>query len=270
MSATTVSVGDLLREWRVRRRLSQLSLALDADVSPRHLSFVETGRAQPSRDLLLRLAERLEVPLRDRNALLLAAGFAPGYPERSWDDPAWRTAREAVDGVLRGHEPYPALAIDRHWTLLAANRVVPLLLTGVEPDLLAPPVNVIRLSLHPAGLAPRIENLHQWRTHLVARLRRQVESTADPVLADLLAEVLDYEPPEPAPARSFDGPEVELVVPLRLRTDHGSLALISTTMVFGSAVELTLAELAIESFFPANATTAETLYRLRDTARRST
>src|ERR671913_68107 len=188
----TRPIGDLLREWRERRRLSQLALALDAEVSTRHLSFLETGRARPSREMLLRLTERLDVPLRERNTMLLAAGFAPAYPERALDDPALDVARAAVDRVLLGHEPFPALAIDRYWTLIAANRVVPALLTGVASELLQPPINVLRLSLHPDGLAARIANLPEWRTHLLARLSRQVEITADSRPSDLLPELDGY------------------------------------------------------------------------------
>src|SRR5215212_2567232 len=188
----TRPIGDLLREWRERRRLSQLALALEAEVSTRHLSFLETGRARPSREMVLRLSERLEVPLRERNRMLLAAGFAPAYPERDLDDPALSVARAAIDRVLAGHEPFPALAVDRHWTLAAANRVVPALLTGVAPELLRPPINVLRLSLHPDGLAAQIANYLEWRDHLLARLSRQVELTADPRLSDLLQELRGY------------------------------------------------------------------------------
>src|SRR5687768_12776775 len=183
-------IGHLLREWRQRRRLSQLDFATEAEISSKHLSFLETGRSQPSRDMLLKLAELLDVPLRERNTLLIAAGFAPMFTERSLDDPALRAAREAVDLVLKGHEPYPALAIDRHWTMLAANRAVAPMLIGIPNALLQPPVNVLRLSLHPEGLAPRIVNLAQWRTHLLARLRRQIDVSADPALVALHDELL--------------------------------------------------------------------------------
>jgi transcriptional regulator with XRE-family HTH domain len=263
-SGITRPIGDLLREWRERRRLSQVALALDAEVSTRHLSFLETGRARPSQAMLLRLAERLEVPLRERNTLLLAAGFAPAYPERDLDDPALRVARVAIDRVLAGHEPFPALAIDRHWTLVAANRVVPALLTGVAPELLQPPINVLRLSLHPDGLAAQITNLPEWRAHLLARLSRQVELTADPRLSDLLQEVAGYAGDRST--RNTDQPisdqsVTSVAVPLRLRTEHGTLSLISTTMVFGTPVDVTLSELAIEAFFPADAATAGLLPR---------
>src|SRR5262245_32112268 len=188
----TQPVGNLLRKWRERRRLSQLDLACEAEISTRHLSFLETGRSSPSREMVLRLAEYLDVPLRERNALLVAAGYAPAFPERPLDDPALQSARKAVDLVLAGHEPYPALAIDRHWTLIASNNAVSPLLAGVDPSLLRPPVNALRLSLHPAGLAPRIANLVEWRSHLLASLRRQIDVTADQDLVDLLSECLGY------------------------------------------------------------------------------
>jgi transcriptional regulator with XRE-family HTH domain len=264
MMALTASrpVGDLLRDWRQRRRLSQLDLALGAEVSARHVSFLETGRAQPSREMLLRLADQLEIPLRDRNTLLVAAGFAPVYPERSLDDPALQAAREAVALLLAGHEPYPAIAIDRHWTLVAANRAIGPLLVGISPELLEPPVNVLRLSLHPDGLAPRIANLRQWRDHLLERLRHQVEITADPTLTTLLEELRRY----PVDSGGDHAPQTSdlagIVVPLRLRTDQGLLTFLSTTTIFGTPVDVTLSELAIESFFPANAETAATLTRL--------
>src|SRR5215468_2201564 len=192
-------VGGLLRQWRQRRRLSQLDLACDAGISTRHLSFVETGRAHPSREMLLHLAERLEVPVRERNVLLVAAGYAPIFPERPLSDPALAAARTAIDLVLDRQKPYPAFALDRHWRVVASNAALPELYEGVAPDLLEPPVNALRLSLHPQGLAPRIANLAQWRAHLLFRLRRQVELTADRVLIDLLREVASY-PAAPAGA----------------------------------------------------------------------
>jgi transcriptional regulator with XRE-family HTH domain len=254
-------VGQLLRTWRQRRRLSQLDLALEAEISPRHLSFLETGRSTPSRDMLLRLAEQLAVPLREQNVLLVAAGYAPVFPERSLGAPELEAARQAVDLVLAGHEPAPALAVDRHWVLVAANRAIPPLLAGVDPGLLEPPVNVIRLSLHPAGLAPAILNYAEWRAHLLARLREQIAVSADPLLGALLEEVAAY--PAPAGVRVQQHPPprgaAPIVVPLRLRTAAGALAFISTTTVFGTPVDITLAELAIESFFPADTATAEAL-----------
>ncbi len=255
--------GALLRMWRQRRRMSQLDLATEAQVSARHLSFVETGRATPSRELLLHLAEQLAIPLRERNILLVAAGYAPIFPERPLDDPALAAAQRAIKLVLDGHEPYPALAIDRHWRLVAANRAVAPLLAGVAPALREPPMNVIRLSLHPSGLAPRIINYPEWRAHLLERLRQQVELSADPVLIALLQETAAYPTPTGtrthAPARLA---ETAIVIPLQLATEFGQLAFLSTTTVFGTPVDITLAELALESLFPANDATAVAMRRL--------
>jgi len=260
VAVSSTSVGPLLRQWRQRRRLSQLSLACEAEVSTRHLSFLETGRSQPSRQMVLLLAERLDVPLRERNALLVAAGFAPVFTERPLTDPALDVARRAVELVLKGHEPYPALAIDRHWTLVAANRAVAPLLAGIDPTLLQAPVNVLRLSLHPGGIAPRIVNASEWRTHIVERLRRQVAATADSTLAALLEELRTYPLADAGAApqdstSDFGG----VVVPLRLRTGAGVLSFVSTTTIFGTPVDVTLSELAIESFFPADAATKAAL-----------
>ena len=256
-------VGMLLREWRQRRRLSQLDLACEAEISTRHLSFLETGRSLPSREMVLRLAEQLDVPLRGRNTLLMAAGYAPVFPERPLEDPALQGARKAIDLVLAGHEPYPALAIDRHWTLIASNHAVTPMLVGVDPSLLQPPINVLRLSLHPAGLAPRIANLGEWRAHLLARLRRQIEVSADPTLIELLRELSDY------PVNDGDQSEISandeeyagVVVPFRLVTEGGTLSFFSTTTIFGTPVDITLSELTIESFFPADTATAVALGR---------
>ena len=256
------TVGDVLRDWRHRRHFSQLDLANEAGVSSRHLSFLETGRSRPSRDLLLRLADHLDVPLRERNALLLAGGFAPVFPERRLEDPALASARQAVDLILAGHEPYPALAIDRHWTLLAANRSIPLLLAGVADHLLQPPVNVMRLCFHPEGIAPRIVNGATLRSHLVARLHHEIGVSGDPVLQALLAEIIGYPLADEASASPRAVPEV--AVPFVLRTDAGELSFISATTV-GTATDVTLNELAIESFFPANGETRDAL-RLMDSA----
>ncbi|KMO36895.1 helix-turn-helix domain-containing protein [Methylobacterium aquaticum] len=251
--------GDILRAWRRRRHLSQLALALEAEISQRHLSCLESGRARPSRAMLLHLAERLGIPLRERNALLLAAGYAPVFAERALDDPALALARRAVARILDGHAPYPALAVDRHWTLLAANAAVAPLLDGIEAALLAPPVNVLRLSLHPGGLAPRILNLGEWRAHLLDRLRQQVTASGDPVLARLLDELAAY----PAPAGSDgSGDGAGVAVPLVLAVPAGRLSFLSTTTVFGTPVDITLAELAVEAFFPADPETAALLHRL--------
>jgi len=256
--SASLPVGVLLREWRQRRHLSQLDLAGDAEVSTRHLSYVETGRALPSREMVLRLADRLEVPLRERNRLLTAAGYAPMFAERTLDDPALQPARAAIELVLKGHEPYPALAVDRHWNLISHNRAVPPLLQGVDAALLKPPINILRLGLHPNGLAPRIVNLGQWRAHLLGRLRQQVIASADATLAALVDELRSY----PAPVGVQDDDmslAASVVVPMVLATTMGTLSFISTTTVFGTPVEITLAELALETFFPADAATGEIL-----------
>jgi transcriptional regulator with XRE-family HTH domain len=251
--------GQHLRHWREHRRLSQLALAGEADISTRHLSCVETGRATPSREMVLRLAERLQVPLRERNAWLVAAGFAPMYRQRALDDPAMAAVRAAVERVLKGHEPVPALAVDRHWNLVAANALVAPLMAGAAPFLLQPPVNVLRLSLHPEGLAPRIANLAQWRAHLLERLQQQIALTADPALQALHAELAAYPvPPDPAP-RPVEPVLAGVVVPFQLRTPQGLLSFISTTTIFGTPVDVTLQELAVESFFPADAATTQAL-----------
>ena len=254
--------GEHLRQWRQRRRMSQLDLAHEAEISTRHLSFVETGRSAPSREMVLRLAERLDVPLRERNALLVAAGFAPMYRERPLDDPALAAARRAVDLILKGHEPHPALAVDRHWNLVAHNAMVPHLLAGADSSLLAPPVNVLRLSLHPLGLAPKIVNLVQWRHHLFERLRQQVHATGDGTLAALAEELRGYPVPAGAGEARLEGELLGVAMPLQFRTDGGVLSFISTTTVFGSAVDVTLQELALETFFPADAFTAGALRAL--------
>ncbi|KQX39455.1 helix-turn-helix domain-containing protein [Variovorax sp. Root434] len=255
--------GAHLRHWRTHRRLSQLDLAQEAEVSTRHLSYVETGRAAPSREMVLRLAERLEVPLRERNALLVAAGFAPMYRQRSLDDPAMAAARRAVDLVLKGHEPFPALAVDRHWNLVAHNALVPMLMEGAAPELMQAPINVMRLSLHPDGVAPRIANLAQWRTHLLERLQQQIAATGDAVLQELHDELEAY----PPPAVSHDLPAVDtalsaIAVPIQFVTPNGVLSFISTTTIFGTPVDVTLQELAVESFFPADEQTAAALTAL--------
>jgi transcriptional regulator with XRE-family HTH domain len=256
-------VGHLLREWRQRRRMSQLDLACEAEISTRHLSFLETGRSAPSRDMVLRLAERLDVPLRARNTLLNAAGYAPVFPERKLDDPAMTAARRAIDLVLAGHEPHPALAVDRHWFMAAANRAVAPLITGVDPALLEPPVNVLRLSLHPGGLAPRTVNLADWRANLLERLRQQIEVSGDPVLTDLMAELRSY-PTDACVSHSTGMAFGAVFVPFRLATDEGVLSFFSTTTVFGTPIEVTLSELALECFFPADDMTIEAMRRLTE------
>ncbi len=270
-SHRSAAIGLLIRDWRQQRRLSQLELALEAEISQKHLSFVESGRSQPSRDMVLLLAEHLGVPLRERNTLLLAAGYAPVYLERALEDPALQAAKAAIDLVLTGHEPYPALAVDRHWTLLATNAAVaPLLALVVDAELLRPPINVLRLALHPGGLAAATVNFDEWRAHILARLRQQVRIAADPVLSDLLAELLAY-PASPLGPGSGRVPmsvvEPAIAVPLRLRVGDGVLSFISTTTVFGTPVDITLSELALETFFPADATTGAALRALAQTRR---
>ncbi len=261
MTTQTAAVGDLLREWRTRRHLSQLELATEAEISARHLSFIETGRSIPSREMLLHLAERLDVPFRSRNLWLTAAGYAAVFPERPLADPAMSSARQAIDHLLAAHEPYPAVAIDRHWKLLSANQAAVRLLAGVMPALAAPSANVLRLSLHPDGLASRIVNLAEWRHHLLERLRRQIDATADPVLRELAQELAGYPAPPGRPA-PIPGDEPWVFVPLQLRTEVGVLSFLSTTTIFGTPVDVTLSEIALETFFPANAHTADQLRRL--------
>ena len=221
-------------------------------MSARHLSFVETGRSRPSADLVLNLAERLDVPLRDRNRLLLAAGHAPVYEQHALDDPEMAPVRETLGLILRGHEPYPALVVDGAWEMLAANRAVALLVEGVAPELLEPPLNVLRVSLHPDGVAPRIANLGEWRAHVFGRLERQIALSGDRALETLLDELRGYPGPDAPP-----DPSHEIAVPLRFTSPAGELAFISTVSTFGTAVEVTASELSIESFFPVDERTAE-------------
>ena len=246
--------GDLIREWRQRRRLSQLDLAIAANVSSRHLSFVETGRSRPTSEMILHLAEHLDVPLRDRNTLLLAGGFAPAYPERGLAEPELQAVRDALKHVLAGHEPYPAAVVNRWWELVDANAGIALFTDGVSPELLEPPVNVLRLSLHPDGMAPRIANLPEWRAHLLARLHRQAEATGDQRLAALHEELAAY----PGGRAGTPGP-ADVVVPLRYRTAQTELSFLSITAVIGTPMDVTVEELAIESFYPADAQTAKAL-----------
>ena len=256
--ASPVHIGDHLREWRQRRHLSQLDLAGDAEISARHLSFVETGRAAPSRELVLKLAERLDVPLRERNVLLIAAGFAPAFPQRPLDDPALKSAREAIDLVLKAHEPNPALAYDRHWNLVTANRMVAPLLEGLPQHLLTGSVNILRLAFHSDALAPRTVNVTEWCGHLLERLHRQCEITADPELVKLYRELRAY----PLPARAAPLPPDNVAIPLKLRQNGEVLTFMSTTMVFGTPVDITLSELALETFFPADDVTAERMRQM--------
>jgi transcriptional regulator with XRE-family HTH domain len=251
----------MLRSWRMRRRMSQLDLATTAGISARHLSFVETGRARPSREMVLHLAQCLEVPLRERNPLLIAAGYAPTYEASDLDAPEMQAVRGAIDRLLDGHEPYPAILIDRHWELVAANRAATVLVDGVAPELLAPPCNVLRATLHPDGLAPRIANLPQWVEHILGSLHRTIALTGDEELRALADELAGYAeamgveaaPPAEAPR--------QVAIPMRLRTDDGELTFVTMIATFGTALDITLSELAIETFLPADAATAEALKR---------
>ena len=241
-----MAVGPLIKTWRTRRRLSQLDLALEAGVSARHLSFVETGRSKPSEQMVLHLAEHLEVPLRERNRMLLAAGYAPVYAQRQLDAPELAPVKQALDQLLKAHEPFPAVVIDRSSTLIAANRAVQMLLEGVAPHLLAPPVNVLKLALHPEGMAPRIENLGEWRAHLLHDLAALRDQTGDEELHALYDELTGYPGPQAEPGATHD-----VFVPLKI----DGLTFLSTRTTFGTALDVTVAELAIEAFYPADEAT---------------
>lgn len=258
-------IGSLLRQWRERRHLTQLELALDAGISARHLSFVETGRSKPGREMLLRVLEQLKVPFREQNRLLLAAGYAPAYPERSLEDPDLAPVREALDLVLSGHEPYPAVAVDRAWNLVAANSAMLALTEGVDveidPALLEPPINVMRVGLHPRGLGPLFVNLGDWHAHWLERLDRQLAATGDEQLAALIEEVAGYPMPAPEPDVVSEIAGSEMLGPVRVRTpDGGELSFFGMFASFDTPFEVTTSELAIELLFPADRTTAETLH----------
>jgi transcriptional regulator with XRE-family HTH domain len=248
---TEPTVGKLLREWRTRRHLSQMALASDAAVSTRYLSFIETGRARPSREMVLHLAEELEVPLRERNGLLMAAGYAPFFPNRSLDEEGMAPVREGLDHFLEAHLPYPAAVVDRHWNLVMTNHGIDLLIEGVAPELLEPPANAFRIALHPGGMAPRILNFAEWSGYLMARLARQAALTGDPELQQLHDELSGY--PGVSTERHIDGSDPVLMHRLRLRDED--LAFFSTVTTFGTATDITLAELAVEAFYPADART---------------
>lgn len=261
MSVTTgaVGIGGLLRGWRQRRRLSQLDLAIAAEVSTRHLSFVETGRAKPSRDFVIHLAEQLEVPLRERNSLLLAAGYAPVYRQTLLEADEMQPVRAALDKIVRSHQPFPALVVDRRWDIVTANdAALDLLTEGVAAALLAPPANALRVSLHPDGIAPRIVNLAEWARHILERLDRQIAVSADLDLTALAEELRTY-PGVTPPSRPSDDLASRLFVPLVIRHSGRKLRFFSTITTFGTALDITVAELAIESFFPADIATADAL-----------
>jgi transcriptional regulator with XRE-family HTH domain len=250
------TIGEKVRSWRQRRKLSQLDFALEVEISQKHLSFIESGRSHPSRAMVLRLAQSLAVPLRERNAMLLAAGFAPSVPEMPLSAPEMTAAREAVERLLAAHEPFPALAVDRHWTLVAANEAVrPFLALARDPRLVVEPVNVLRLSLHPDGLGPHIVNGGEWRAHVLTRLRRQADESGDPSLSALLDELNGL----PGPEAVAGPPASGVLVPFQVRLGDRVLSFLSTTTVFGTPLEITLSELAIEAFFPADPDTASAL-----------
>ena len=255
MTVHQLPFGVLLRRWRERRRMTQADLALAAKSSTRHLSCLETGRSQPSREMIARLAEYLDIPLRDQNSLLLAAGFAPAFKERSLT--ALEAAKSAIDRVLQAHKPYPAFAVDRHWNVVLSNSALPQLYEGCSADLLRPPVNAVRLILHPAGMGPRIVNFTAWRAHTLSVLRQQIETRADPVIQGLLAEVAAY--PVPANTETCESQEgsQHLVTPLRIATRLGIVSFLNTVTVFGTPNDVTLAELALEMLFPADSQTIE-------------
>jgi transcriptional regulator with XRE-family HTH domain len=250
--------GDLLRQWREHRRMSQLELSIQAEVSARHLSFVETGRSTPSRDMVIRLSERLDVPLRERNQLLVAAGYAPVYSQTVLESPHMSAVLAAVRRVLSGHEPFPAAVVDRNWNLVEQNTSFDVFTRGADPALLESPLNVMRLALHPDGLAGRIVNLGEWRAHVLGRLRRRIDLTADPEVAALYEEVGGYPCGRPGPEIVVPGPG-DIVVPLKIRDGDRELSFFPTVATFGTPLDVTVAELAIETFFPADAETATLL-----------
>ncbi|MFJ5302865.1 helix-turn-helix domain-containing protein [Streptomyces sp. NPDC088350] len=256
-------VGPLLRAWRERRRVSQLELALRADSSARHISFVETGRSRPSEEMLLRLAEHLDVPVRERNSLLLAAGYAPHYPETPLDDPALDALREGLERLIQCYEPYPALVVDARYDVVAANRGITMLLEGVPESLLQPPLNAMRLTLHPEGMAPRIRNLGEWRGHLLAQMERQIALHRSEPLRALYEEVAAY----PVPETADDGGELAgsvpyFALPMRIEHEGRVLSFVSSISTFNTPMDVTVSELAIETFLPADPATAKYLHGL--------
>ncbi|MGW0654385.1 helix-turn-helix domain-containing protein [Streptomyces umbrinus] len=276
-SAVDKGVGPLLRGWREQRRVSQLELALRAGSSARHISFVETGRSRPSEEMVLRLAEHLDVPVRDRNALLLAAGYAPRYPETPLDDPALDALREGVERLIQGYEPYPAFVVDATYNVVAANRGIAMLLDTVPEHLLAPPLNAMRLTLHPEGLAPRIRNLREWRGHLLAQMERDIALRRSEPLRALYEEVAAYPCPAEGSPRSENesdngsGNESDerpgeavpyFALPMQIEHDGRVLSFISSISTFNTPMDVTVAELAIETLLPADPATVKYLQSL--------
>ncbi|MCA6090826.1 helix-turn-helix transcriptional regulator [Streptomyces sp. SCA3-4] len=255
-------VGALLREWRDRRRISQLELALRADSSARHISFVETGRSRPSEEMVLRLADHLDVPVRERNALLVAAGYAPRYPERTLEDPALEELRKGLERLLKGYEPFPALVVDGTYGVVAANSGITMLLDGVAEPLLTPPLNAMRITMHPQGLAPRILNYPQWRGHLLHQMQRQLALHRSAALRALYDEVSAYPMPKPPAAAPPAGEEDVPPFALPMVIEHAgrTLSFISTIATFNTPMDVTVSELALETFLPADAETAAALH----------
>jgi transcriptional regulator with XRE-family HTH domain len=267
MTAHQLPFGVLLRRWRERRRMTQADLAYAAESSTRHLSCLETGKAQPSREMIARLAEYLEVPLRDQNTLLLAAGFAPAFQERSLA--ALDAAKTAIEAILKAHKPYPAFAVDRHWNIVASNSALPQLYEGCSAELMRPPVNAVRLTLHPAGMGARIANYAAWRAHTLSVLRQQIDARGDAVIQSLFAEVSAYPaPPGCEPAETF-GAADRLAMPLRVATRFGLMSFLGTVTIFGTPNDVTLSELALEMLFPADEKTAEIAHAMAEELERA-
>ncbi|WP_324787980.1 helix-turn-helix transcriptional regulator [Streptomyces sp. H51] len=252
-------VGPLLRAWRERRRVSQLELALRADSSARHISFIETGRSRPSEEMVLKLAEHLEVPVRERNALLLAAGYAPRYPRTPLDSPALDALRAGLERLIQGYEPYPALVVDAMYDVVTANRGVMMLLEGVPDALLTPPLNAMRLTLHPQGLAPRIRNLREWRGHLLAQMERQIALDRSEPLRELYEEVAAYPVPEGRQDREPAESVPYFALPMVIEHAGRTLSFVSSISTFNTPMDVTVAELAIETFLPADPATVKYL-----------
>ncbi|KAB7846362.1 helix-turn-helix domain-containing protein [Streptomyces mobaraensis] len=261
-ASTATQVGELLRSWRNRRRISQLELALRANSSARHISFIETGRSRPSEEMVLRLADHLDVPVRERNALLMSAGYAPRYPERSLDDPALSEMRESLDVLLRGYEPFPALVVDGTYQVVAANRAVPLLLEGVAEELLTPPLNAMRLTLHPHGMAPRIRNFLEWRCHLLHQMDRQLALMRSAPLRALYDEVTGFPMPDPCGEERMADRRAPVALPMVIDVGGRTLSFVSTIATFNTPLDVTVSELALETFLPADQETAAYLRSL--------
>ncbi|MFF3323581.1 helix-turn-helix domain-containing protein [Streptomyces sp. NPDC002889] len=265
-AASDTGVGKLLRGWRAQRRLSQLELALRAGSSSRHISFIETGRSRPSEEMLLRLADQLDVPVRERNALLLAAGYAPRFTQTSLDDPAMAALREGMERLLQGYEPYPAIVVDGVYDVVAANRGIAMLLEGLPEHLLTPPLNAMRITLHPEGLAPKIRNLPEWRGHLLTQMERQMAPTRSDALRELYDEVAAYPVPEAGDDNGPGGggapPYPHFALPLQIEHEGRVLSFVSSISTFNTPMDVTVAELAIETFLPADPATVKYLQSL--------